>query len=183
MATQMIVRVNPELKNKVNNLAKAEGKNISEVVRELLEDYVRDHDIGFYIDDLWERVGVKLKSRGHDPKDIQRVIRRCENKEVIKVVLDTNVFVSSFLGGNPRKIVHLWKTGEVTLCLSRPIIDEYIEVLRRLGLQDERELGELLGLFARAFHVVFTAKTQALHVVEDDPDDREFIECAVAFEG
>jgi predicted DNA-binding protein len=75
MATQMIVRINPELKNKVNNLAKAEGKNISEVVRELLEDYVRDHDIGFYIDDLWKRIGVKLKSRGHDPKDIQGVIR------------------------------------------------------------------------------------------------------------
>jgi putative PIN family toxin of toxin-antitoxin system len=99
---------------------------------------------------------------------------------VIKVVLDTNVFVSSFFGGNPRKIVNLWKTGEVTLCLSRPIIDEYIEVLRRLGLQDERELGELLGLFARGFHVVFTAKTQELHVVEDDPDDNKFIECAVA---
>ena len=97
-----------------------------------------------------------------------------------KVVVDTNVFVSSFFGGNPRKIVDLWKTGEVTLCLSRPIIDEYIEVLRRLGLQDEQELGELLGLFARGFHSVFTAKTPELHVVEDDSDDNKFIECAVA---
>ena len=99
---------------------------------------------------------------------------------MIKVVLDTNVFVSSFYGGNPRKIVNLWKTGEVSLCLSRPIIGEYIEVLRRLGLQDERELGDLLGLFAQGFNVVFTAKTQELHVVEDDPDDDKFIECAVA---
>ena len=97
-----------------------------------------------------------------------------------KAVVDTNVFVSSFFGGNPRKIVDLWKTGEVTLCLSKPIIDEYIVVLRRLGLQDERELGELLGLFARGFHVVFAAKTPELHVVEDDPDDNKFIECAVA---
>ena len=99
---------------------------------------------------------------------------------MIKVVLDTNVFVSSFFGGNPRKVVNLWKTGEVTLCLSRPIIDEYIEVLKRLGLQDERELDELLGLFSRGLHVVFTAKTPELHVVEDDPDDNKFIECAVA---
>ncbi len=66
---------------------------------------------------------------------------------MIKVVLDTNVFVSSFFGGSPRRIVDLWKTGEIALCLSRPIIDEYIEVLRRLGLQDERELEELLELF------------------------------------
>ena len=99
---------------------------------------------------------------------------------MIKVVFDTNVFVSSFFGGNPRKVVNLWKTGEVTLCLSRPIIDEYIEVLRRLGKKKKKELGELLGLFARGFHVVFTAKTHELHVVDDDPDDNKFIECAVA---
>ena len=99
---------------------------------------------------------------------------------MIKVVLDTNVFVSSFFGGNRRKVITLWKTGEVTLCLSRPIIDEYIEVLQRLGLQDEKELGELLGLFARGFHSVFTATTPKLYVVEDDPDDNKFIECAVA---
>ncbi len=80
MATQMIVRINPELKNKVSNLAKAEGKNVSEVVRELLEDYVRDRDIGSYIDDLWERIGGKLKFHGHSPKDIQRVIRKVRTK-------------------------------------------------------------------------------------------------------
>ena len=81
MATQMIVRINPELKNKVNSLAKAEGKNVSEVVRELLEDYVRDRDIGSYIDDLWERIGRKMKSCGHTPKAIQRVIREVRNKK------------------------------------------------------------------------------------------------------
>jgi putative PIN family toxin of toxin-antitoxin system len=103
-----------------------------------------------------------------------------QGEQVIKIVLDTNVFVSSFFGGNPRKIVDLWKTGEVTLCLSKPLIDEYVEVLRRLGLAEERELDELLGLFARGFHVLFAAKTPELHVVEEDPDDDKFIECAVA---
>ena len=99
---------------------------------------------------------------------------------MIKVVLDTNVFVSSFFGGNPRKVITLWKIGEVTLCLSKPIIDEYVEMLQRLGLQNESELSELLGIFARGLHVVFAAKTPELHVVEDDPDDNKFIECAVA---
>ena len=99
---------------------------------------------------------------------------------MIKVVADTNVFVSSFFGGNPRKIVDLWKSGQLTLCLSRPIIDEYIEVLQRLGLKNERELSELLSLFAHGFHVLFSAKTPKLHLVEKDPDDDKFIECAVA---
>jgi len=99
---------------------------------------------------------------------------------VIKVVLDTNVFVSSFFGGHPREILNLWKTGEITLCLSREIVDEYVEVLGRLGLQNEGELDELLSLFARGFHVQFTAKTPDLRIVKGDPDDDKFIECAVA---
>lgn len=99
---------------------------------------------------------------------------------MIRVVVDTNVFISSFFGGNPRKIIDLWKTGRITLCLSRAIIDEYTNVLRRMGLQDERELEELLSLFAHGFHVLFTARTPNLNIVEKDPDDDKFIECAVA---
>ena len=94
--------------------------------------------------------------------------------------MDTNVFVSSFFGGNPRKIIDLWKSDDVVLCFSKAIIDEYIEVLHRLGLQNEKELDELLGLFAHGYHVVFTVKTPELHIVEKDPDDNKFIECAVA---
>jgi predicted DNA-binding protein len=56
MQSQMMVRIDPELKAKVNTIAKSEGKSISEVVRELLEDYVRDRDIGLYIDDLWKDI-------------------------------------------------------------------------------------------------------------------------------
>jgi predicted DNA-binding protein len=81
MSTQMIVRIDPELKTKVNNLAKNEGKNISEVVRELLEDYVKDRDIGLYIDDLWKRIGTKLESRGFGPKDIRRIIQEVRTKK------------------------------------------------------------------------------------------------------
>jgi predicted DNA-binding protein len=75
MITQMIVRVDPHLKAKVSNFAKAEGKSVSEVVRELLEDYVKNRDIGSYIDDLWERIGSKLSSNGIGLKEIKRAIR------------------------------------------------------------------------------------------------------------
>ena len=75
MATQMIVRIDPDLKAKVNNFAKIEGKSVSEVVRELLEEYVKNRDMNSYIDSLWERIGGKLASSGVGPKDIKRVIR------------------------------------------------------------------------------------------------------------
>ena len=81
MTTQMIVRINPELKNKVNSLAKAEGKSVSEVVRELLEDYVKNRDIGLYIDDLWQRIGDKLISRKIGPKEIQHAIKEVRAKK------------------------------------------------------------------------------------------------------
>ena len=81
MTTQMIVRVNPDLKNKVNTLAKAEGKSVSEVVRDLLEDYVKNRDIGLYVDDLWQRIGDKLISRKIGPKEIQRAIQEVRAKK------------------------------------------------------------------------------------------------------
>jgi len=98
----------------------------------------------------------------------------------MRVVIDTNIFVSSFFGGKPRKIIDLWKEGKITLCLSKDILNEYIEVLHRIGLQDEVELEELLSLFAKSFNILFTTKTPRIKVVKDDPDDDKFIECAVA---
>lgn len=98
----------------------------------------------------------------------------------MRVVIDTNIFVSSFFGGKPRKIIDLWKEGKITLCLSKDILNEYIEVLHRIGLQDEVELEELLSLFTKSFNILFTTKTPRIKVVKDDPDDDKFIECAVA---
>jgi putative PIN family toxin of toxin-antitoxin system len=99
---------------------------------------------------------------------------------MIKVVIDTNVFISSFFGGNPKRIIDLWKNEEIVLCLSKDVLDEYVDVLQRVGLKDEVEIEELLSLFAKGFNIFFTTKTPKLKVVRDDPDDDKFIECAVA---
>jgi len=101
---------------------------------------------------------------------------------MIKVVIDTNVFISSFFGGNPKKVIDLWKKGEIKLCLSREIVDEYVEVLKRLGLQNESELQELLYIFSEGHNIIFSASTPSLNIIEPDPDDNMFIECAVALE-
>ncbi|MCD6397423.1 MAG: PIN domain-containing protein, partial [Spirochaetaceae bacterium] len=59
---------------------------------------------------------------------------------MLKVVIDTNIFVSSFFGGVPREIINYWKVGKITLCLSQSIIEEYLEVLNRLGLKNKYEI-------------------------------------------
>jgi putative PIN family toxin of toxin-antitoxin system len=96
-----------------------------------------------------------------------------------KVVIDTNVFVSSFFGGVPREILDMWKHGEIKICLSQPIVEEYIRVLKRMGLQSGKELEELTALFAGGFNSIFAADTPVLKIVKD-PDDNKFLECAVA---
>lgn len=98
----------------------------------------------------------------------------------MRVVVDTNVFVSSFFNpkGAPRGIIDLWKKGQLILCVTEEILEEYIEVLARLGLSGEPELEELLEMFKRKESIIFTKSTQKLHVVEADPDDNKFIECA-----
>lgn len=96
--------------------------------------------------------------------------------------MDTNVFISSFFGGNPRKIIDLWKQDRLQLCLSQAIVEEYVEVLLRLGLQDKMEIKELLSLFSKGGNTLFTSETETVTLVADDPDDNKFIECAVALE-
>jgi len=81
VATQMIVRIDPALKERVSKLARAEGKSLSGLVRELLERYARERDISSYIDDLWNRIGARLAQNGVSISDIERVIAevRSEN--------------------------------------------------------------------------------------------------------
>ena len=80
MTTQMIVRIDPELKAKVSSFAKIEGKSVSEVVRKLLEEYVKTRDMDSYIDNLWDRIGGKIESKGFGPKDVKRFIRDVRTK-------------------------------------------------------------------------------------------------------
>ncbi|OGL45985.1 MAG: putative toxin-antitoxin system toxin component, PIN family [Candidatus Schekmanbacteria bacterium RBG_16_38_11] len=98
----------------------------------------------------------------------------------MRVVIDTNIFVSSFFGGNPRRIIDLWKSERITLCLSKDILDEYIEVLQRIGLKEEEELAELLSLFGKGYNMLFTTKTPKIKAIMADPGDDKFIECAAA---
>lgn len=97
----------------------------------------------------------------------------------MRVVVDTNVLVSSFFGRIPRDVIDCWKRGEITLCVSRDLIDEYVEVLNRLGLQADL-VQELLELFASGYYLVFAASTSPLQVRERDTDDDMLFECAVA---
>ena len=97
----------------------------------------------------------------------------------VKVVLDTNVFVSSFFGGNPRKIIDPWKTGGIVICLSEEILEEYLRVLGRLRVSAPA-LAELLNLFKIGENIVFAETPEKVEIVPEDSTDDKFIGCALS---
>lgn len=80
MSSQLIVRIDPDLKEKVSRLAYREGKTTSLLVRELLAKYVKSRDISGYIDDLWNRTGAKLADAGATEKSVADAIRDVRGK-------------------------------------------------------------------------------------------------------
>ena len=58
--SQVLIKLPPNLKNKVKSIAQKEGKNFSLIVRELLENYVKEKDMESYIDELWVKIGKEL---------------------------------------------------------------------------------------------------------------------------
>lgn len=97
----------------------------------------------------------------------------------MKVVIDTNIFVSALYGGNPREIIDLWKKGKLILCLTQEIFEEYIDVFLRFKIMGN-ELKELFDLFAEGHSIDFVSKTPKLNIVKNDPSDNKFFECAIA---
>lgn len=81
MSIQMLIRIDPEIKNKLNQLARNQGKNTSQMLREIIEDYIKERDISGYIDDLWNRIGQKLKKKNIEPGDIETAIKQVRSKK------------------------------------------------------------------------------------------------------
>ena len=76
MQTQLIIRVDVELKKKVSQLAAAEGKSLSEVMRELMIQYAKDRDRKGYVMDLWDELGEEARAQGFAEQDIDETIRQ-----------------------------------------------------------------------------------------------------------
>ncbi len=75
MATQIVIRIDSEVKERFSKLARMEGKTPGQALRELIENYIKERDTRTYIDDLWTRIEGKLRSKDLKQKDINRVIK------------------------------------------------------------------------------------------------------------
>ena len=98
----------------------------------------------------------------------------------MKVVLDTNVFISGvFFTGPPFRILKAWRDGLLQLVISPEILYEYQRAGEALAKQfsaiDLRPMIDLVTVSAKVFPDVKLGDP-----VCDDPDDDKFIACALA---
>ncbi len=98
----------------------------------------------------------------------------------MKVVLDTNVFISGiFWSGECNETILAWREGKFTLVISLQIVSEIIKVLNDFKIKMPKEMiKEWADLIIRNSIVV--EPREKLIVIKDDTKDDIFIETAVA---
>jgi|WetSurMetagenome_2_1015567.scaffolds.fasta_scaffold1018380_1 uncharacterized protein len=97
----------------------------------------------------------------------------------MRVVLDTNVFISAFLGGRLHVIVDAWKAGKFTLIISEAIAREYLDVLNRPKFKiTAREIAATTDYLLKTAE--FVTPTKVVSAIKDDPTDNKFLEAALA---
>lgn len=98
----------------------------------------------------------------------------------MRVVLDTNVLVSALLfTGVSSELVPLWQRSAITVLLSRTILEEYLRVLSYPKFQlSEAEIKSLIEEELLPYVEVVNPRRR-LRVVERDPSDNKFLECAI----
>jgi putative PIN family toxin of toxin-antitoxin system len=98
----------------------------------------------------------------------------------MKVVLDTNVFVSGvFFNGPPFEILKAWRAGKIQLELSLEILDEYRQVGEILAKDHPLiDLRPILDYVIERAEVVSSPRLPER--VCSDPDDDKFLACALA---
>ena len=99
----------------------------------------------------------------------------------MKVVFDTNVFVSAFMvhGSKGEDAFLLAHRHKVALYTSVPILTETARVLRTQFHQPEQDIAAALKQIGRAATILRPSRKVA--VLEDVPDNR-ILECAIAAE-
>lgn len=103
---------------------------------------------------------------------------------MIRAVLDANVFVSAALNteGIPAKILDAWRDEQFHLVISEAILEEidqvfhYPKIAKRHRWPEERVQMFLADLASLA---ILTPGELKLTVIEEDPPDDRYLECAV----
>jgi len=97
----------------------------------------------------------------------------------MRVVLDTNIFISSVLGGKLSVIIDEWKAGRFKLIVSEAIAREYLDVIDRPKFKIPKiEIVTAIEYLLQ--NAEFVTPEEKVVVIVADPTDNKFLEAAVA---
>ncbi len=96
----------------------------------------------------------------------------------MRVVLDTNVYISAILfGGKCEEILKLANQELFEIVISKKIIDEIKSVLKEKFYWPDKQIAEAIKYIKEIASIVNTEIS--LSLVKEDPSDNKIIECAV----
>jgi len=96
-----------------------------------------------------------------------------------RVVLDTNIVISSALGGALVLIFEEWDEGKFTVIVTSDILSEYFEVLNRPKFRLKQETIDKIARYLYQFSE-FVVPEERIQFIEADPKDDKFLEAAIA---
>ena len=95
----------------------------------------------------------------------------------IRIVLDSNVLISSYVfGGKPESVLKLIIADKLQGVTSQSLISEFLDVLRKKFKVSSNEIQRVQNEIQELFEIVYPKET--LHVVRDE-DDNRVIEAAI----
>lgn len=101
------------------------------------------------------------------------------NTTGLRVVIDTNVLIAMIGLTSPyRWIFDSVINGELTMCVTTEIVLEYREILARKNGEEVAE--NMVQFFSVHPFVEKVEPFYRFKVIEQDPDDDKFVDCAVA---
>ena len=75
MVCQVLIRVDKELKDKFQRISRTEQKSVNKKVQELMEEYVKEHDMEAAMRSLWDEIGQSLRKEGFKASDVSKRIK------------------------------------------------------------------------------------------------------------
>ena len=96
-----------------------------------------------------------------------------------RAVLDTNIIVSSALGGALVLVLEKWDQGKFTVVVTSDILDEYFQVINRPKFKLKQETIDKITRYLYQFPE-FVVPEEQIRVIQADPKDDKFLEAAVA---
>ncbi|MEK7547868.1 MAG: putative toxin-antitoxin system toxin component, PIN family [Patescibacteria group bacterium] len=94
----------------------------------------------------------------------------------MKIVLDTNVFISGiFWNGYPHQILMLWVSNKINILVTKKILSEYFRILNKIDCS--KDITKKWGAFIIENSLLLEDKELVQFC--RDPEDNKFLNCAI----